>query len=245
MRLLELFDHVYVLNLPERRDRRKQVTRELARLGDGHVPDHVRFLAADKPKTPGGFPCCGARGCFESHLLALEEAQRARAERLLVLEDDFACTPLLLQRESQLTSLLRDSDWDIVWLGHDLHFPPRDAPTLGIPDETWGLSHCYAVRDRCLDDLIAFLEALRGREAGDPRGGPMHYDGALATYRAQRPSGRFFVVAPSVAAQRESRSDISPSRYDRHPSLRPLATLAHGTRHALHALSARLHVTQS
>jgi hypothetical protein len=48
----------------------------------------------------------------------------------------------------------------------------------------------------------------------------MHYDGALATYRAQHPERRCLIAVPSMVSQRMSRSDIHPSRWDRVPVLR-------------------------
>jgi glycosyl transferase family 25 len=241
MKLLEYFDHVYVVNLPERTDRRKQTERELARIRPHRGFSKVTFMAATRPTDAGGFPSIGARGCYESHLRVLREARAAGHERILVLEDDFVCTPLLSHHEQELTGDLLANEWDLVWFGHDLTHEERTRPALMESSALFTQAHCYGVHGRCIDDLIGFLEQIMQREPGDPLGGPMHYDGALNTYRMQRNEQRRFLIAlPSVADQRMSRSDIHPSLFDRFKPLRPFAAAArqviHSARHTANEL---------
>jgi glycosyl transferase family 25 len=219
MRLLDVFDHVFVINLPERTDRRKQAEGELRRLA-GELPSKVSFLAAARPNTRAGFESVGAHGCFASHLLALRQARAAGMERVLVLEDDFRCTRTLLKHQGAFSELVLARDWDLLWLGHDLSLAPAEFPVLASAHQSFGLSHGYAVQSACLDDLVPFLEAMLMREPGHPEGGPMHYDGALATYRARRPERPFLLTRPSLLKQRMTSSDITARPWDRLPLLR-------------------------
>lgn len=223
MRLLDYFDHVYVINLKERVDRRKLAQRELRKLGADDRSDKVTFFSAVKPAAAGGFISPAVRGCFDSHLAVLKEAQARRYEKILIAEDDFLWSPPRIFEENDLVAALQNADWDLVWLGHSLKLPPREKTLVlasGPPD--CGQSHFYAVKGRCVADLVEFLQALAARAPGDPMGGPMHYDGALTTYRHQRPDRRCLIAIPSMASQRMSRSDIHTSRWDRVPVVRAM-----------------------
>jgi glycosyl transferase family 25 len=225
VQLLGYFDRVVVINLPERTDRRAGVERELARLGLARHADKVRFFAAVKPTDAGDFPSRGARGCYESHLAVLRQARADGLSNILIVEDDFASSSQLERLQSRLLAQLARTPWDMVAFGHDL--PPSDRePVLVPPPASYGLTHCYAVNAGSFDALIAFLEVMRTRPAGHPLGGPMHYDGALDTFRTQHAERSFLVALPSVAGQRSSRSDITPSRLDSVPLLRGAVELA-------------------
>jgi glycosyl transferase, family 25 len=93
--LLALVDRVYVINLPERSDRRRDLTRRLVRgWGAQLVAERVEFFSAVRPSDPGGFASAGYRGCFESHQAVLDDALARGFERILVLEDDADLGPL-------------------------------------------------------------------------------------------------------------------------------------------------------
>ena len=226
MQFLGYFDRVAVINLPERTDRRKGVEQELKRLG---LPIHahkVVFFPAVKPADAGAFPTRGARGCFESHLAVLRAARADGLSNILILEDDFASSEELELLQSRLLAQLTRSSWDMVAFGHNLQSETPKVPTLVRPHATYRLTHCYAVNASCFDALISFLELVQSRPSGHALGGPMHYDGALDTFRHQHPERQVLIAFPSVAGQRSSRSDINPSRLERIAALRHLVELA-------------------
>jgi glycosyl transferase, family 25 len=226
MNLLTHFDRIYVINLRERTDRRRQVERELARAGLAADDPRVRFFDAIRPLRPDGFPGIGARGCYLSHLAVLREAREAGLNHVLVLEDDVVFTPALREASADLFGVLRQLPWDFAYVGHT---EPGVAATPGwrATDRPLVGAHCYAVNGPTLAALVAFLEACLTRAPGDPRGGPMHVDGALSMFRASLPGCRTWLAVPSLARQRSSRSDIATRRwFDRAAPLRLLA--AHG-----------------
>ena len=228
MRLLDYFDHVYVINLAERVDRRRSAEQELQKLGASARPGKVTFFPAVKTSDPGGFPSAAVRGCFASHVGVLRAAQAAGHQRVLIAEDDFVWSPRRAFKEQDLVAVLQDADWDLARLGHDLNFPQAQAVSLVLETEDCSQAHFYGVKRRCVEDLVEFLLALLARAPGDPLGGPMHYDGALTTYRMQRPDMRCVLAVPSTASQRRSRSDIHPSYWDRVALLRPAVDIARG-----------------
>lgn len=226
MQFLGYFDRVSVINLPERTDRRAGVEQELGRLGLDRHAHKVKFFPAVKPADAGEFSSRGVRGCFESHLAVLRAARADGLSNILILEDDFASSDALERLQTRLLAQLARSSWDVVAFGHDLPCDTQREPALRPPHATYNLAHCYAVNGSCFDALIAFLELVQSRPGGHPLGGPMHYDGALDTFRKQDATRLFLIAYPSVAGQRSSRSDITPSRVDRIPGLRHFAGIA-------------------
>ena len=69
------FDRTYVINLPERKDRLREITRELRSMGMTFADPGVRLLRATRSREALGFPSPAVRGCFLSHLAILLQAQ--------------------------------------------------------------------------------------------------------------------------------------------------------------------------
>jgi glycosyl transferase family 25 len=228
MRLSDYFDRTFVLNLPDRADRRREIGRVLERAGMPWEPGRVELFPATRPESQGPFPSIGARGAFLSHLAMLRRARELGLSRVLLLEDDLELSPQLSDSVGPLVDRLRHDDWDIVYLGHDLKLPPPSgACELILYDGPIMLAHFYGVHGRILDRLIAFLELVLSRPGGHPDGGPMHVDAAILTFRAQSPNVTTLVASPSQGWQRSSRSDIAANRwYDRNPISRGFVGLA-------------------
>jgi glycosyl transferase family 25 len=222
--LFNCFDRTYVLNLPERTDRRRDMDRELRGAGADGAND-VRFFPAIRPAEACGFPSSGVFGCFQSHQAVLREALSDGVERLLVLEDDLTFSPQLGRLWPMVGSYLMQGEWELAYLGYD----PRDVAgeVAEQPAEQvvgchrpMHLAHFYAVHGSVLRELVEFLDVVRSREPGDPLGGPMHYDGALSTFRMQHPRVRTVRSTIPLGWQRPSRSDIAPNAwFDRVPGV--------------------------
>jgi glycosyl transferase, family 25 len=228
MRLCDYFDRTFVLNLPDRADRRLEMGRVLERAGMPWEPGRVELFPATRPDSAGPFPSIGARGAFLSHLAMLRRARELGLSRVLLLEDDLDLSPRLSASVGPLVDRLGHDDWDMVYLGHGLQLPPHSGPCeLILFDKPIILAHFYGVHGRVLDQLIAFLELVLSRPPGHPDGGPMHVDGAFSTFRAQSPHVVTLVASPSQGWQRSSRSDIAANRwYDRSPISRGFVDLA-------------------
>jgi hypothetical protein len=80
--LLDYFDRIYVINLPARTDRKREMEEQLARIGLSFAHPRVSLFAAIRPHEPGGFDTIGARGCFSSHLEVLRDAHRRGLNRI-------------------------------------------------------------------------------------------------------------------------------------------------------------------
>src|SRR4051812_34790380 len=104
--LVDYFDIAYILNLPERADRRREITEKLATIDVQLAPGRVELFPAIKPTHPGGFENIGIRGCFESHLAMYRRALAEGKKSLLIIEDDLTPLPELREFETAVLEKL-------------------------------------------------------------------------------------------------------------------------------------------
>ncbi|MGS2718063.1 glycosyltransferase family 25 protein [Eionea flava] len=221
MSFIDYFDQTRIINMKSRTDRRQETEEEFQRYQLPVNTDKVQFFNAITPNTPDSFPNIGAKGCFMSHLTLLETAIEENANTLFLLEDDIQFSNQILEHGQKATDALKETDWDIAYFGHLLkssstspHWKPVSEPML--------LSHCYAVNGRAIKKLAEFLRQMLTRPAGDPKGGPMHYDGALNTFLSQNSDIKAYYYSKNLGYQRPSKTDIHQSSIiDRHPLLKP------------------------
>jgi hypothetical protein len=225
--LTSTFDKVFVINLPERHDRYREMERELGKLGLSWDSPQVNRFAALRPPDVGEFPSVGARGCFLSHLGVLEQALRQGLSSVLVLEDDCNLIENASLHFERLSAALDNTRWDIFYGGarlvdrgdeeHDCAAPIYRLP----PEQPVQLTHCMAFRGEALGQLPAYLRLLASRRQGHPEGGPMHVDGAYCWFRKTHPRIATYKAFPDIAYQRSSRTDIHElSLGDRLPVVR-------------------------
>lgn len=220
-RLFRSFDRVYVLNLPERADRRIEMAGELARIGTGYDDPRVRLFAAIRPSAAAGFPGIGARGCFLSHLAMLRDARDAGLAHILILEDDCDFAAAIGSRLPLALDALDARGAAIFYGGYVL--PDRRLPAGGPlvriePTRPVRTTHCIGFDRAAIARLVPYLEAMIDRPPGSPEGGPMHVDGAYGWFRAAHPDLSCWVATPPLARQRPSRTDIAaPGLVDRLP----------------------------
>jgi hypothetical protein len=221
VRLHDYFSRTYILNLPERADRRHEMTRMLARIGMSPDPGKLEFFPAIRPNDAGGFPTIGARGCFLGHLEILRTALRQGAQRVLVMEDDLEIVPEFPAIEAGVVQTLSTRPWAFVYLGHVIKDLPSSPDRFVTSTASTMCSHFYGIGQPAISWLVEFLESLLQRPPGHPDGGPMCYDGALSVFRYRRPEVLTLFSSPNLGWQRSSRSDCYPNRwFDRVPIAR-------------------------
>lgn len=225
MNAFDSFSRIYLINLPERTDRLQDAIEQLALAGLPAGDPRLRIFRAFRPRDAAGFPGIGAHGCYLSHMSVIGEALRDGLDNVLIVEDDIGMSPRAVDWPSAMAAALARQPWDFAYLGHDQdlavgsgpHWQPTGVPLVG--------AHCYALNRPVMAALYDFLATCIQRMPGDPRGGPMHLDGALTMFRAAHPRCRTLLAVPVLAWQQSSRSDISANRwFDRLPLVRAMAT---------------------
>ncbi|WP_165073708.1 glycosyltransferase family 25 protein [Paludisphaera rhizosphaerae] len=224
MPILDCFSRAYVINLPQRGDRRKETRAMFERVGLEGWRDRVEFFPAVKPDSPGGFPNIGSRGCFLSHLGILKRVQAEGAGDVLIMEDDLEIADDFVRQGDVIREILRREPWGFAYFGHQLESFEDGAeeplrPFTG-PIRT---THFLAIRGDVVPRVVDCLEAILQRPPGSPDGGPMHVDGAYSWFRNLNPDVLTLVAAPNLGFQRSSASDITTAWFDRIPGLRSAA----------------------
>jgi hypothetical protein len=226
--LLHTFGRIVVINLPERADRRREIDAELRRAGLSLDHPAVELFAAIRPDAADGFPSRGAHGAFRSHLGVMERMLACGWDRALILEDDMEFAPGFADRLPRLAQALQARDWGMVY-GHPGDMPERtpapDADGLIILPADLGLIqlHFFGITRDFAATAVPILRQMMARPEGSPDGGPMHVDGAINWVRRANPGLVALAIAPEIAQQRASRSDIADPRwYHRVPGLRRL-----------------------
>ena len=228
--LLDAFDCIYIINLVSRPDRRAEMRAQLQTIGLDYGQPQVHLFSAVKPDDAAGFPSIGARGCFLSHLGVLRAAVSAGHQRLLVLEDDCNFTADFVDRAPAVMAEVATSDWSFFYAGKRCEglAPTRPGAHCGIlpPDQAVYTAHWLGLRGDAIGELISELESILQRAPGDPKGGPMHVDGAYARFRHANPVYPTVLCLEPLAYQRASRTDIHALNwFDRLPVVAQLTSL--------------------
>lgn len=222
---LNSFDKVFVINLPERIDRRKAIQAELDWLGPTDR-DRIEIFPAVKPSDPGGFPSIGARGCFMSHLEILRTARDRGLKRILIVEDDLMFSKYLKKCQNEVARHVEDGMYDILYLGHMLEVESAGTLRFEKYEKPLMQSHFIAFKGNVVVQLVHCFEAMLARAPGHPDGGPMHVDGAYSTFRMQNPQSTMQIAVPNLGFQRPSPSDIAGFRwFDRISGIKELSAL--------------------
>jgi glycosyl transferase family 25 len=173
MHLQNFFERIYVINLPERADRRRAVIQELEDFGISPSSGKVEIFPAIRPTNAGAFPNIGILGCCLSHLEVLRQAQKRGLSNVLILEDDVCFSKRLKIEETQLIAQLTSMKWDMIHFGY---FPyhgfdysdyygnafssndPCSIIALNPGQPPLQGTHFYGVNSSIFSRLIEFLE---------------------------------------------------------------------------------------
>lgn len=229
--LLDAFERIIIINLPERADRRREIDIELGRAGLSLDHPAVELFSATRPKDIAGFPSLGAHGAFLSHMGVMQSMIDRGIDRALILEDDMAFMPGFASRLPALAEGLNAQPWGI------LYCHPGEEPEKTPAPDTYGLIslpvdleliqlHFYGMTRKFAEAAVPFLQGMLARPPGSPEGGPMHVDGAMNWVRQANPDQIALAISPQIARQRASPSDIAGSRwFHRVPILRDLVMI--------------------
>lgn len=204
--IFDHFDRIRIINLPHRKDRRREMEDQLAKAGLLHDP-RVEFFNACIEAADARFYSAGAKGAFKSHMEIIHEAAVA-GESVLILEDDCDFAGNLDQE--------LPANWDVFYGGYEatsLPFNPAESDIVG--------AHCMGFNKRVLPRLQTWLRL--GAWKSD---NPAPIDGEYVRFRRANSDLATVFAEPQIAVQRASRTDIGKQRwFDRTPILRSLAGL--------------------
>ncbi len=234
MTVAEYFDRIYVVNLPERTDRRRRVMAQIQQAGLGAFPGKVELFPAVKVGDADGFMNAGLRGCFLSHYTIIQRAKAAGLKRVLVVEDDLVIPSAFRESEAGVVEALETQDWGFAYLGHVLPATRQQFPA--VMEEHRGpvlQTHFYGVNGPVFDRLLEYMHGVLTWPRHDPRGSRISPDGAFSMFRDLNPDVRTLVAQPNLGEQGSSASDIMPRWFDRIGWLRPIIASARNLKYRL------------
>jgi glycosyl transferase family 25 len=210
MKLLDYFDRMAIIHLPDREDRFRALGAELSRIDiDIHGPKIV-IPHAPMPETAHGYKSRGVYGSFLSHLEIIEAAYRDGLETVWVLEDDAIFSKRFHSQQAAVTEHLRANDWDMFFIGHSVWKSLPDSPTdLLRFSGPFLWAHAYAVHRRIMPRLIEYLHQTTEREVGHPEGGKVYIDAAYFLFRQLYPDVISVVSSPCFSVQKGSPSSLN------------------------------------
>jgi len=218
--IFDEFDQIRIISLPERKDRRREMRRQLARVGLVDDP-RVAFFDASRFDEAGIFRAAGSRGCFTSHHTIIALSASA-GESVLILEDDCDFLPEVRTYQS-------GGQWDVFYGGYmasDMS-DPQNSDIIG--------SHFIGLSATAAKKAAAYFARYPDpdfppdeRAASEPGFNPNvrpGADGAYVWFRRAHPELR--TQFSMLSKQRASRTDIGKLKwFDRTPVIRDLVGIA-------------------
>jgi glycosyl transferase family 25 len=225
--ILDYFDRLAIVHLPDRKDRYRALKQELSRVGIEIESSKVSIPDPPMPESANGFRSRGVYGSFLSHLEIIENAYRDGLETVWVLEDDAIFSRRFRMQQTAIAKYLRANDWDQLFIGHTF-FEELPASPTGLLRYSgpfiW--AHCYAVHRRIMPRLIEYLRTTIDRETGHPEGGKLYIDAAYFFFRQLNPDVISVVSSPCLSVQKGSQSSLNSPRWYQRSGFGAVANLA-------------------
>ncbi|MEP5267746.1 MAG: hypothetical protein ABJQ63_10295 [Lentilitoribacter sp.] len=183
---------------------------QMERIGLALDTPPVELLPAIRPGDKGEWPSIGARGCFMSHLKAIQMAETSNLTSFAIVEDDANWTPMFLNTAPEEVASWKSGNWEFMHGGrHQLERTNRNTQLVQLREnESILTTHFIGLRGRAIKLASNYLSAMATRAGGDPAGGPMHVDGAYNWFRRSNPDVVSVMCRPGTAYQRSSKTDI-------------------------------------
>ena len=214
MGILDCFDRLAIIHLPDREDRFRALGRELSRIGIDITCPKVSIPDPPMPETSNGFTSRGVYGSFLSHLEIIESAYRDGLDTVWVLEDDAIFSKRFQMLQLPIAQYLRANEWDQLFIGHTVLEKLPVSPTgLVRYSGPFIWAHCYAVHRRIMPRLIEYLRTTIDREVGHPEGGKLYIDAAYFFFRQFNPDVICVVSSPCLSVQKGSPSSLNSPRW--------------------------------
>lgn len=235
MKLVDYFDRIYIIFLPERTDRVRQMKNQLAKLGLDN--NKVIWFPGLKYTDAAGFPKASVRGCVMSHYAILKQAAEEGVERVLILQEDCMFSRRLVRHEQDIVNELASTHWDFAYLGHGVKTARMNqAKTYFIKaelDQQILLTHFCAFHSRVIPRLLNLVTNSFNLPPGHPGGGPMYFDGYMNFFRSRNLDTVTLIASPSLGGQYSSASNLNPGKLDHYRFLSPLLKLARAIKNTI------------
>ncbi|MEQ8997460.1 MAG: glycosyltransferase family 25 protein [Coleofasciculus sp. B1-GNL1-01] len=226
MKIIDYFDRIYIIYMPERSDRFKHIKNQVHRLGIEKDNNKLVWFPGLKYEDAAGFPKASVRGCAMSHYMVMKQANEEGVEKLLVLEDDCLFSRRLIRNEQEIVDELKSSAWDFVYLGHGSkikHQQQNQGYFIKVAhNQKIPLTHFCAYHGRVMPDLIQMITDSFDRAPGHPEGSPMGFDAYMTVFRRNNPDKITLMASRSLGGQCSSASNLTPGQLEQYKLIKPI-----------------------
>lgn len=199
--MIFLADHIYVINRPDREDRKEHAISQIDKLAP--KPDYTVWPAVMPEKervrfrpdtTVNDWNRFSAALC-KSTIQVLEDAKERGYDRIMICEDDVMFTQDAVKRAKELVKGLDKTVYDLFHLGHLAKKKPIQMGNGLVKLQGSLYCHCYVINSRIFDDMIHHLKKMDR---------PLDH----ITMEVFHPSGRCYAAEPALATQKPDYSNI-------------------------------------
>lgn len=193
----KLFEGAFVINLPERVDRKCNMDYQLAKVG---ITDSVEWLPAIKHRY-------GMVGCSLSHLECVKLAKQRGWKTVLIFEDDVIFTKHFETSYERSFAQLQTKDWAVYHLGAMLMNICRQVESNLLQIGYNWAAHAVAIHERAYDFIINnYDHSYSETDSSKPWGGHYPFDGFI-NKEVFDAKFNIFSAYPLLATQFPSMSD--------------------------------------
>lgn len=161
MKLNDLSNSIYVINLKERLDRKDHITSQLQKI---NCENYILFEAVNGKKidnptrlSPGMF------GLIKTYLNIYNDWKKDPKENILIIEDDCVFVEDFNQKLSEYVSYVPE-DWDMLYFGanHNYHMGEK---TTTVNEKCIKLNHSYSahcvlIKSHVFEELIFGIQTF-------------------------------------------------------------------------------------
>ena len=210
--LSDVFEEVYVINMPRRENRWEQFNRLLPDDWPFKKPERYEALDGGIVTPPPWWDAGnGAWGCYKTHLRIMEDCLNHDVKSVLIFEDDAICVENFREKVELFWQHLPD-DWEMVYLGGQ-HIQENQGLPRKINEWVYhpfnvNRCHCYGFRGRkMLEKAYQHLHDFANWKV------PNHIDHYLGEFHKTIERG-LYVPREWLVAQSEGQSDICGEKLD-------------------------------
>lgn len=145
----ELFDEVYLLNLPQFEDKLKLSVEQLTSIGidnfkvfDGEIVNEGKTFN-DRHQ-----------GCTNSHFRIIKHAKEQGYKRILIFEDDIEFSADFNSHFEKIKDFIDNNEWNFFYLGGNIKDTPVPYNSSINRANLVHTTHAYAINSCCFDTIL-------------------------------------------------------------------------------------------
>jgi len=203
MKLFDLFDKTYCINLKHREDRLTSFNNEVIKFDLGNYERYDAILGSSIRENINSRLLDGEIGIIETNINILNESKKNKFNNVLIIEDDCYFTEDIV-KINEFMKFVPD-DWDMLYFGGNHNTHMNIKPPIHINDYVVKLHNTYSahmvgIKSNLFDVIIPLLK---------------NYDKQIdVIYSELQKKYNVYSFYPGVAKQQSGYSDIQKQIVD-------------------------------